>query len=164
MKGKKAKAVKKVSLTDKKVSPPAMKVAIQQTVTEPPVRSFVENTMKGVFPKIEKQITKLRQSIEDHNEELGAKKEKLNELRESLETMRNVRDSIPSISNLVVCNFLCTSLDHSYSKTEKQITKLEKSIEDHNKELEKKIEKLSTLQNDLNHLMYIRSNIPSIHI
>lgn len=58
-----------------------------------PIKSYIVENMNKLIPKIEKQIVKLEQSIEDHNIELDIKKEKLSKLRSDLSHLAYIRNN-----------------------------------------------------------------------
>jgi hypothetical protein len=68
--------------------------------------------------------------------------------------------TMPSIET--VKGYLEGNMKKILPKIERQIVKLEKSIEDHHEELSIKKEKLETLRHELNQLAYIKNNISSI--
>jgi prefoldin subunit 5 len=65
---------------------------------------------------------------------------------------------------LPIKSYVVENMNKIIPKLEKQIMKLEKSIEDHNYELDLKKEKLMKLRMDLSHLAYIRNNTHQLNI
>lgn len=67
-------------------------------------------------------------------------------------------------AKLVVKDFAEASVNKSIMKLQKQIKSIELSIEDHDKELDDKKDKLKKLHEELDELELIRNFIPSVHV